>query len=206
MNLKFYLRGLGLGIVITAVLLGITAGGRKETLSDEEITTKARALGMIDASELAEYVEDAKLDTEEKLRDQIEKEVKEELESSLREEIRAELETDLQPPEGSDNGTAEGEEGADGADAGSIASGDGQEIAAAAEPQPEPVKFTVYLGELPKDVCVRLERAGLVESALEFEKFLQGNGYDRSIVAMEYKIPVGADAEKIARIITGQRD
>ena len=45
-----------------------------------------------------------------------------------------------------------------------------------------------------------------MESASEFEKFLKGKGYDRSIVAMNYKIPAGADAEKIARIITGHRD
>ena len=37
MNLKYYLRGLGVGIVVTSLILGIGLGSRKETLSNEEI-------------------------------------------------------------------------------------------------------------------------------------------------------------------------
>ena len=107
MNLKYYLRGLGLGIVITAVLLGITAGGRKETLSDEAITTKAKALGMIEESELSEYVERAKADAEAELRETLEAELR----TSLQEELRAELEAEarLQQPEGQSEEQAEGQ-------------------------------------------------------------------------------------------------
>ena len=31
MNLKYYLRGLGVGIVVTALLMGISLGGKKES-------------------------------------------------------------------------------------------------------------------------------------------------------------------------------
>ena len=37
MNLKYYLRGLGVGIVVTALIMGISLGGKKESLSDKEI-------------------------------------------------------------------------------------------------------------------------------------------------------------------------
>ena len=207
MNLKYYLRGLGLGIVITAVLLGITSGGRKAEPTEAEIITKAKELGMIEASELAQYVEDAKLDTEKKLRADIE----EETFARIEEEFRAELEKEDEkqdgngtasvPPEGLGESPADGSaEGMpDGPGSGTPADGDTETV-------PEPMEFTVHEGELPKDVCIRLEQAGLVESASEFERFLQENGYDRSIVARNYKIPAGADAEKIARIITGHRE
>ena len=48
MNLKYYLRGLGVGIVVTSLILGIGLGSRKETLSNEEIKERARALGMVE--------------------------------------------------------------------------------------------------------------------------------------------------------------
>lgn len=207
MNLKYYLRGLGLGIVITAVLLGITSGGKKAEPTEAEIITKAKALGMIEASELAQYVEDAKLDTEKKLRADIE----EEMFARIEEEFRAELEKEDEKQDG--NGTASvqpeglGESPADGSAEGMPdGPGSGMPADGDSETVPEPVEFTVHEGELPKDVCIRLEQAGLVESASEFEKFLQENGYDRSVVARNYKIPAGADAEKIARIITGHRE
>ena len=37
MNLKYYLRGLGVGIVVTALIMGMSLGGKKESLSNEEI-------------------------------------------------------------------------------------------------------------------------------------------------------------------------
>jgi len=51
MKLKYYLRGLGLGIIVTAVVLTI-AGGDKESLSDEEIKRRAAQLGMVESSSL----------------------------------------------------------------------------------------------------------------------------------------------------------
>lgn len=90
MNLKYYLRGLGLGIVLTAVLLGITAGSRKETLTDEEIIVKAKSLGMVEETVLNDSVAKAKDETATQLRNEIEAEVSTELEAKLREEIEAE--------------------------------------------------------------------------------------------------------------------
>lgn len=51
MRLKGYLRGLGAGIFISAVLMGIASSG-KDTISDEEIKRRAAALGMVDEGSL----------------------------------------------------------------------------------------------------------------------------------------------------------
>ena len=48
--MKYYLRGLGVGIVVTSLILGIGLGSRKETLSNEEIKERARTLGMVEES------------------------------------------------------------------------------------------------------------------------------------------------------------
>lgn len=45
MKLKYYMRGLGIGILITTIILSF--GGKKEKLSEKEIMAKARALGMV---------------------------------------------------------------------------------------------------------------------------------------------------------------
>ncbi len=50
MNLRFYLRGLGIGIVVTSILMGYTLNNRKDDLTDEEIRQRAEALGMVDDS------------------------------------------------------------------------------------------------------------------------------------------------------------
>ncbi len=49
MKLKYYLRGMGIGIILTAIVMGFALGGRKQTLSDAEIIQRAKALGMIEA-------------------------------------------------------------------------------------------------------------------------------------------------------------
>ena len=50
MNLKYYLRGLGIGIVVSTLIVGIAADHRSQSLSDEEVRQRVRELGMVEAS------------------------------------------------------------------------------------------------------------------------------------------------------------
>ncbi|MBR1691257.1 MAG: hypothetical protein IJ711_00605 [Lachnospiraceae bacterium] len=50
MNLKYYLRGLGIGILVTALIMGISAGHRDRSMTDEEIRQAALRLGMVDGT------------------------------------------------------------------------------------------------------------------------------------------------------------
>ena len=50
MKLKYYLRGMGIGIILTAIVMGFALGGRKATMSDAEVIKRAKALGMTEAS------------------------------------------------------------------------------------------------------------------------------------------------------------
>lgn len=77
MNLKYYLRGLGIGIVITAIILGIAGRDKQAALSDEDIIIKGKNLGMIQDSELTDYVEAAKDNMEQDIREEIEAEYRE---------------------------------------------------------------------------------------------------------------------------------
>ena len=48
MNLKYYLRGLGIGVIVTAVIMLVLSSQNTRTLTDEEIKQKAKALGMVE--------------------------------------------------------------------------------------------------------------------------------------------------------------
>lgn len=52
MKLKYYLRGLGIGIVVTAIIMSIT--NKPEEMTDAEIKMRALELGMVEESVLAD--------------------------------------------------------------------------------------------------------------------------------------------------------
>lgn len=65
MKLKFYLRGMGLGVLLTAIIMGVALGGSKK-VSDAEIVKRAKQLGMVEAeSTLSDYSEAVKSSEEE---------------------------------------------------------------------------------------------------------------------------------------------
>lgn len=47
MKNKYYLRGIGIGMILTALIMGLTAG-KSGKLSDEEIINRAKQLGMVE--------------------------------------------------------------------------------------------------------------------------------------------------------------
>lgn len=51
MKLKYYLRGLGIGIIVTTLVLMVAFSGKKEKLSDQEIMQRAEQLGMVMADD-----------------------------------------------------------------------------------------------------------------------------------------------------------
>lgn len=80
MNLKYYLKGLGLGIIVTALILGIHYKNSGSTMTDAEIKARAAELGMVEeSSKLAENDDDV---TAQELLDDMEKEKEEESSTS----------------------------------------------------------------------------------------------------------------------------
>lgn len=185
MNRKYYLRGLGVGIVITAIIMGIVASNRKPSLTDEEIIIKAKALGMVENEDLAEAIEDTKKETEETLRKEIEEE--------LRTEIEAKYAQMAQAVSGVNNGENDGE------------AAEEENKEQVSEKEAETVTFNVSRGETPQSIDERLKECGLIDAEANFERYLLANGYDRIIVAKEYEIPIDADMETIAQIITKRK-
>ncbi|MCM1386732.1 MAG: hypothetical protein NC231_05365 [Bacillus sp. (in: Bacteria)] len=53
MELKYYLRGLGLGIIVTAIIMAVVTP-RSRTMTDAEVIRRAKQLGMIEDTVLSE--------------------------------------------------------------------------------------------------------------------------------------------------------
>lgn len=223
MKLKTYLRGLGIGIIVTTIVMAIALGGRKETLSDEEIVIRAKQLGMVEGKEKgdgneeipeggAEITEssDAGAAKTEGEQENAESEAGNggEPENNAETEAGKEAEPQSSTASGEENGqepdqteaeAPEEEADAAGAENRSDASDDGGVIAG------EMVSISIVNGEDSATVSKRLEELDLVVSAAQFDRFLCDNGYAKRISPGSYEIAIGSSEETIAKIITKSR-
>ena len=216
MKLKFYLRGIGLGIIV-AVALCISAGMKNDQISDEEIIKRAEALGMVPSSEtLNESVDEA-------IRDGLETEEMTENDASgdaaavkVNENIPATEpdETEVNPDEADNSNFDETPPaaGSDGTATPKVTPTLTKEVTPAltkeadkdtndTENDTEYITVVVERGSGSDTVARKIEAAGLVANASEFDRYLCNNGYDKRISAGNHKIPINAREEEIAKIL-----
>lgn len=203
MKRRYYMRGIGISMIVTAILMGVATGG-KDSLSDEEIKKRALQLGMVEekntvlsdlknqesSSPTIVYDEDEQQESEnvpESTEPGESEEVPESTEPAESEEV----------PESTES--IETEEIPE-----STAANENTEDADGTEPA-ETVTITVVKGDSSVSVSRDLEEAGLVESAKDFDRYLCNNGYDKRISVGTYEIPYGTSEEEIAKIITRSR-
>lgn len=204
MNLKYYLRGLGVGVIVTALIMGIAASGNKETLSDSEVIERAKALGMTEETTL---IEDAVSD-----------ETPDSSTGETSEPTAAVPDVTSEPtavptatPDAASEPTAVPTATPDAEPQATV------EAAATSQPTESPsatskpvegsaqdsevVVIQINSGDGSYSVCMQLEEAGLVESASEFDRYLYDNGYDKRVNVGVFEIPKGAGPEQIAKIL-----
>ena len=203
MKLRYYLRGLGIGILMTVVILTI-AGAGKETMTDEEIKARAKELGMVESTVLsgmhtpAPSEEPVNTEPSAKPEATATPEPSEEPEATATPEPSEEPEATATPePSEEPEATAIPEPSEKPEDTVTPAPSTGTESAEGAT-----VTIVISAGDSSVSVSKDLEAAGLVESASVYDKYLCDNGYDRKIRIGTYEIPMGADEEEIAWIIT----
>lgn len=224
MKLRYYLRGLGIGIVITAFLMGFTKGGAKETLSDDEIIARAEALGMVQSSVLS-----SDLNHEEQGEDG----------------VTVSYNTALDEPDivalpdgaGADQtGDAAGvvdteatdktADAADNVDSEKVAdaAGDSEKVADATGDSEGSTKasdtdvadnsteatdttgaatitVTINSGDGSDTVARHLAELGVITDAGDFDRYLCQNGYDKKLATGNHEINAGAGYQEIAEIL-----
>ena len=190
MKLKYYLRGIGIGMIATTIILMIAFAVHKEQpLSDEEIRTRAAELGMVMPGDLP--ASDKLVDTEQSGNE------KEGFGDSQKESQSAQ-----EPAVEAD---AAGEKDAkDQSDSTAPVSDNNKED----KTQPEiieQVEVTIVGGEYSDDVCKKLKKAGVIEDADDFNKYLAEGGLDNLIQPGNYVIPLDADYDTIIKLITEKK-
>ena len=203
MKLKYYLRGLGIGMAVTALILGISFSGRQgqeaQTLTDEQIRERASELGMVDSSELTL----AALQNSAQPQITMEPEVTEESETMTEPEATAEPETATEPKAPAEpEMTTKPEVTAEPEMTTKPEATKEPELITA--PEQSQTTITIKKGSDSGSVSRVLYEAGLVENAKAFDNYLCNNGYSRSINPGIYEIAPGTSEEEIAKIITGK--
>lgn len=193
MKLKFYMRGIGIAMIVTALLVGFSYRKQDEGMSNDEILARAKELGMIENNVLQPSA------SPDKLQNNIDKQPQE---SKEPEELQVpkeseEPEESKEPEESQAPKESEEPEESEGP----------QEpvVTDTSDASTETIHFEIRRGDSSNSVSQRLASAGLVADAKEYDRYLCGKGYDKRISTGIFEIPAGASEEEIALIITKQK-
>lgn len=222
MKLRYYFRGLGIGILVTALIMGMTSKAG-HPLTDAEIRAKALALGMVDPNSISlgslgggasNGVEHGDVpatgsdkDGEDNGQDQDTPETAkpsetpgaqgaQETEGTAEPEISSSPLVSVAPESSPTN-----------APSSTPAATPTLTPVVSPSPAPDPVPtietvtILIVRGDSSYTVSRRLEEAGLIENARDYDAYLVDNGYSKTIRTGTYKIPVNATWEEIAKII-----
>lgn len=200
MKLKYYLRGLGIGIAVTAAVL-MLAGGGKENLTDEEIIARAKELGMVESVTLSQLSSETESESviEENLAETSGQDSIEDVSENISEdEGVSNSETDTSEVTSENNSEAVSDSSSE------VASEEDNSQEETSEEVEEFVIIEVGSGDGSDTVSVKLEAAGLVEDAQMYDDFLCANGYDKILQTGAHEIPKTADWDMIAEILAGR--
>lgn len=182
MKLKYYLRGLGIGLMVTATIC-MLGGAGKAVITDDEVIARAEQLGMIQNPVLSQLPQpgsesnEVEKDKEKNEMNDLEKPSEEDTlqkpseEDVLQEASEEESESDPETSEESTN---------------------------------EYITITIVSGDSSVSVSRKVFEAGLVNSASEFDSFLCANGYDRILSVGEHRVKAGASMKEIAEALAGR--
>lgn len=201
MRLRYYLRGLGIGMVVTALVMGVALKG-DQPLSDAEIRVRAMELGMVDGD--SRTLADIQASQESGMSSPDEPDPTgtsgdpgadptptpepDATPTATPDPLKPLPMVTLKPPHAEEpDPTAES-----------------TPLLPPTEPA-ESTTFTVSSGQSSYTVSKALVEAGLVEDALDFDQYLVDNGYSKRISPGTYEIPLNSTQEEIAKIITRSR-
>lgn len=225
MKIRYYLRGLGLGILVTAIFF-MVSGKNSQTMSDEMIKARAKELGMTESGVLSDLAvadeetvyesvpeETEEVNSTEGISEENESQDVTDVEEPVVESVEETAEPEISVVEESveEETSVEESEEETVVETASQSSDKTQETEANSESTEnaasniEPVSVTVNRGEGSDTVSRRLQELGLVADAYEYDRYLMANGYDKRIGAGEHVIPAGATWEDIAKILCNMK-
>ncbi len=197
MKLKTYLRGLGLGLIVAAL---VTGAGSRQTMSDEQIKARAKELGMMESKTYLTQVNESKEAAESLMESETVTETVAETEEIETTTLETAAETKENVTETKETVSEETAETVPETESEPVEESPEQSIEETTSP--ENVTFQIHSGDSSVSVAKRLAEAGLVGDAKAFDQYLCQNGYDKKIRVGTYEIQNDSSNEEIAKIIT----
>lgn len=183
MKLKYYLRGLGMGILFATIVMTVSSVVHNNNLSEEKIIKEAKKLGMImpeTEGETEGGLWVTKDDTENLLDTELENDTEEIKET---ESDTQETNTETQVAESEPESTED------------------KEPVVIQNGNITLIEISVYPGDNARQVAERLYENGLVDDSESFRKYLGETGYAKVLAVGEYYVPVGATYEEICNVL-----
>ena len=200
MRLKYYLRGLGLGIIFAVIIMMIGFHGNKQSMSDTEIIEKAKTLGMVEAKNISGTVADEynseKTDSSAANSDDSSQKAETEQDSQMQDSQTAQEDTQQEDTQQEDTQQEDTQQE------------DTQPAADAKQEtvEPQDAVTTYTISVTSQDTCrtiaEKLKALNLVDDAEQFRIYMGQKGADHFIADGEHVIPQGASYDDIITILT----
>ena len=190
MKLKYYLRGLGIGISVTTIILVSCFSMQKPKMTDAQIMEKAVQLGMIMPEQNSAVIAETETTEPE------EKEKKNEQQIAAGElQQETETQTEVSKEQDTESQTEVQKEQETEAAENSTASENAEQT------QQEPFTLVVNRGDVCRTMCENLAANGVIDDSEGLRKYLSKVGYASFISAGTYQIPYHASYEEITNIL-----
>ncbi|MGN0312775.1 MAG: hypothetical protein ACI4CC_08365 [Lachnospiraceae bacterium] len=184
MKFKYYLRGAGVGIIVTTLIFTIALLRYQPTLSADEIRKQASKLGMVMQEETASGNAESKQAVKE--------------DSQQPTDILDSKEDSKSESKEDNDVTKEPEKDVDSKD--TTASEEKEEV------EVTTIRFVVRGGQFSDVVSNNLAEKGLVPDGEEYNKWLMRHHYDQDILPGVYYIKSDATFKEIAEILTTEQE
>jgi len=208
MKLKYYLRGLGIGIVVTGIIMSIAGANTNKSMTDVEIIQKAQKLGMVtedDYNLVKEDLTDAKTSIDE-LKSQLantDSSQSEQTSSTTEADAAATQDQTAQNPAAEDaDSSAENATDADSANTNNVTTEVTNIDGSVSETTK--VTFSIAPGMGSESVAELLEQKGIIDSAAEFNKYIVDTGNANNLQIGEFEVTSGESFDTILNKITAQ--
>lgn len=193
MKFKYYLRGCGIGILFTAIILMISFRSDKNQMTDSQVMERASELGMTTPEETIPETENTQVaeptNTDEITKNSENDKIKDSESVSETEEKNTE-ELEVVPDfDTEDDKKAESKK-------------EDKTSDSKKTQKDEKIVLEIKRGDVCRTIAENLATLGMVEDAEEFRKYMQKNGYDHQINVGSFELKKGMSYEEIAKTIT----
>ena len=181
MKFKYYLRGCGIGILCTAIILMISFRSDEGQMTDSQVMERTSELGMIAPGEIVPETENSQAaeltDTEK---------IVKKSETGKTKDTESVSETGEKNTDSKKDASKKDDKSSD----------------SKKTQKEEKIVLEIKRGDVCRTISENLAAIGMVEDAEKFRKYMQKNGYDHQINVGSFELKKGMSYEEIAKTIT----